>query len=128
MGWLFAFCSVMLVSAAQLVLKWAMVQLPPVGQTGLFIDTLFTFSWPVLALVGGLVAYGLSMLCWVLALQRLPLSQAYPLLSLSYLLVWLVALWLPGLNEAFHWGKLAGALLILGGLLLIFSPGKNGRR
>ncbi len=128
MGWLFAFCSVLLVSAAQLLLKWAMVQLPPLGQTGLFVDTLFTLSWPVLALSGGLVAYGLSMLCWVLALQRLPLSQAYPLLSLSYLLVWLAALWLPGLNEPFLWGKLAGALLILGGLLLIFSPGKNSRR
>ncbi|MBD8166593.1 4-amino-4-deoxy-L-arabinose-phosphoundecaprenol flippase subunit ArnF [Erwinia persicina] len=128
MGWLFAFCSVLLVSAAQLLLKWAMVQLPPLGQTGLFVDTLFTLSWPVLALSGGLVAYGLSMLCWVLALQRLPLSQAYPLLSLSYLLVWLAALWLPGLNEPFLWGKLAGALLILGGLLLIFSAGKNSRR
>lgn len=128
MGWLFAFCSVLLVSAAQLLLKWAMVQLPPLGQTGLFVDTLFTLSWPVLALSGGLVVYGLSMLCWVLALQRLPLSQAYPLLSLSYLLVWLGALWLPGLNEPFLWGKLAGALLILGGLLLIFSPGKNSRR
>ncbi|AXU96017.1 4-amino-4-deoxy-L-arabinose-phospho-UDP flippase [Erwinia persicina] len=128
MGWLFAFCSVLLVSAAQLLLKWAMVQLPPLGQTGLFVDTLFTLSWPVLALSGGLVAYGLSMLCWVLALQRLPLSQAYPLLSLSYLLVWLAVLWLPGLNEPFLWGKLAGALLILGGLLLIFSAGKNSRR
>lgn len=128
MGWLFAFCSVLLVSAAQLLLKWAMVQLPPLGQTGLFVDTLFTLSLPVLALSGGLVAYGLSMLCWVLALQRLPLSQAYPLLSLSYLLVWLAALWLPGLNEPFLWGKLAGALLILGGLLLIFSAGKNSRR
>ena len=53
MGWLFAFCSVLLVSAAQLLLKWAMVQLPPLGQTGLFVDTLFTLSWPVLALSGG---------------------------------------------------------------------------
>lgn len=125
MGWFFAWCSVMLVSAAQLLMRWAMVQLPAMGELSRFILAVLTGSLPVLALLAGLVAYALSMLCWLLALQRLPLSRAYPLLSLSYLLVWAAALWLPGLNEAFLWGKLAGGALILAGLLLIFWPQKK---
>ncbi|MTD26887.1 4-amino-4-deoxy-L-arabinose-phosphoundecaprenol flippase subunit ArnF [Erwinia sorbitola] len=122
MGLLFAFCSVLLVSAAQLLLRWAMMQLPPIGQAGHFISVVLRGPLPALALLGGLLAYGLSMLFWLLALKRMPLSRAYPLLSLSYLLVWTAALWLPGLNETFLWGKLGGGALILSGLLLIFWP------
>lgn len=128
MGLIYAFCSVLLISAAQLMMKWAIVQLPAIDQLTLFSTALFSLSLPTLVLSGGLLAYALSMLCWLLALQRLPLSRVYPLLSLSYLLVWTAALWLPGMNETFLWGKLMGAVLILAGLLLIFWPGKNALR
>lgn len=127
MGLLFALGSVVLVSAAQLLLKWAMMQLPDISQLPQFLSSLSHLPLPTAALLLGLLAYALSMLCWLLALKRLPLSRAYPLLSLSYLLVWLAALWLPGLNEAFHWGKLAGASLIVGGLLLICWPAAKRR-
>jgi len=125
MGWLFALCSVLLVSGAQLLMKWAMIQLPAIGQPLPFIAAVLTFSAPATALVSGLMAYALSMLCWLLALRRMPLSRAYPLLSLSYLLVWGTALLIPSLNETFLWGKLAGGALILGGLLLICWPDKK---
>ncbi|WP_455811767.1 4-amino-4-deoxy-L-arabinose-phosphoundecaprenol flippase subunit ArnF [Pseudomonas graminis] len=128
MGLLYAFCSVLLISAAQLMMKWAIVQLPAIDNITLFSAALLRFSLPTLVLAGGLLAYGLSMLCWLLALQRLPLSRVYPLLSLSYLLVWTAALWLPGINETFLWGKLVGAIIIVAGLLLIFWPGKNTHR
>ncbi len=127
MGWLLAYCSVLLVSAAQLLLKWAMVRLPAIGEASAFITVLFSLGPAVQALLAGVLAYALSMLCWLLALQRIALSRAYPLLSLSYLLVWAAALWLPGLNEAFVWGKLAGGGLILAGLLLICWPQKKKR-
>lgn len=128
MGLLYAFCSVLLISAAQLMMKWAIVQLPAIDNITLFSAAILSFSLPTLVLAGGLLAYGLSMLCWLLALQRLPLSRVYPLLSLSYLLVWTAALWLPGINETFLWGKLVGAVIIVAGLLLIFWPGKNTHR
>ncbi|CAO97423.1 4-amino-4-deoxy-L-arabinose-phosphoundecaprenol flippase subunit ArnF [Erwinia tasmaniensis] len=127
MGLLFALGSVVLVSAAQLLLKWAMIQLPDISQLPQFLSSLSQFPLPTAALFLGLLAYALSMLCWLLALKRLPLSRAYPLLSLSYLLVWLAALWLPGLNEVFRWGKLAGAGLIVSGLLLICWPAAKTR-
>lgn len=128
MGLLYALCSILLVSFAQLMMKWAIVQLPAIDQLALFSAALLSLSLPSLVLCGGLLAYALSMLCWLLALQRLPLSRVYPLLSLSYLLVWVAALWLPGINESFLPGKLVGAVLILAGLLLIFWPGKKAHR
>lgn len=127
MGWLCALCSVLLVSAAQLLMKWAMIQLAPIERPLDFAAAIFSFSPPAQALLAGLLAYALSMLCWLLALKRLPLSRAYPLLSLSYLLVWAIALFIPSLSESFFWGKLAGGALILAGLLLIFWPDKKDR-
>ncbi|MBK0031973.1 4-amino-4-deoxy-L-arabinose-phospho-UDP flippase [Erwinia sp. S43] len=127
MGWLCALGSVLLVSAAQLLMKWAMIQLPAIARPLDFAAAILGFSPPALALLAGLFAYAFSMLCWLLALKRLPLSRAYPLLSLSYLLVWGGALLIPSLNEWFLWGKLAGGMLILAGLLLIFWPDKKDR-
>lgn len=127
MGWLCALGSVLLVSAAQLLMKWAMIQLPAIARPLDFAAAILAFSPPALALLAGLFAYAFSMLCWLLALKRLPLSRAYPLLSLSYLLVWGGALLIPSLNEWFVWGKLVGGALILAGLLLIFWPDKKDR-
>lgn len=125
MGWLFALGSVMLVSIAQLLMKWAMIRLPAIEQPVPFLSAVLEFPPPAIALISGLMAYALSMLCWLLALRRMPLSRAYPLLSLSYLLVWGIALFIPSFDEVFLWGKLAGGGLILGGLVLICWPDKK---
>ncbi|MGB9097142.1 4-amino-4-deoxy-L-arabinose-phosphoundecaprenol flippase subunit ArnF [Erwinia sp.] len=122
MGILWALCSVLLVSGAQLLLRWSMMSLPSVGDPLAFLHALITTPLPASALFAGLAAYALSMLCWFLALQRIALSKAYPLLSLSYVLVWAAALLLPAFNEVFQWGKLAGVALIFSGLLLICWP------
>lgn len=37
--------------------------------------------------VGGIAAYALSLLCWLLAMRSLPLSVLYPLVSLTYVVV-----------------------------------------
>ena len=60
--------------------------------------------------------------CWLLALRLLPLNRLYPLLSLSYVLVWLAAISLPALHETFRWSSLAGVILIVCGLLCVALP------
>ncbi|MCZ0221785.1 4-amino-4-deoxy-L-arabinose-phospho-UDP flippase, partial [Escherichia coli] len=50
---------------------------------------------------------------------------AYPLLSLSYALVYLAAVCLPWLNESVSWTKNAGVLAILLGVWLINSGKKE---
>lgn len=128
MGYLWALCSVLLVTAAQLTMKWAVMQFPQASFEWAFLSAvLFENLAGLLALFCGLLAYGLSMVCWYLALRRIPLSKAYPLLSLSYVLVWGAAIVLPWLNEPFSALKLFGVGAIFVGLLLIFIPAKAPR-
>lgn len=122
MGYFWALISVLLVSGAQLIMKWAMMTLPPVSQHNDLIAAFLNMTPSAQALIAGLVAYALSMCCWFLALRRIALSKAYPLLSLSYVLVWAAAIWLPWLNERFSAGKLIGVSVIFIGLLLVCLP------
>lgn len=122
MGYFWALMSVLLVSCAQLIMKWAMMTLPPVSQHAELLAAFLSLSPGALALFVGLFAYAFSMGCWFLALRRIALSKAYPLLSLSYVLVWATAIWLPWLNESFSTGKLMGVSVIFIGLLLVCLP------
>ncbi|WP_343550334.1 4-amino-4-deoxy-L-arabinose-phosphoundecaprenol flippase subunit ArnF [Pantoea sp.] len=119
-GLLLALCSVLLVSLAQLVLRMAMQDFPPLLEV-LLLQHLST----LLMLAVGLGAYALSMLCWMLALRHMPLNRLYPLLSLSYVLVWLAAISLPELGETFRWSSFAGVVLIVIGLLLVSLPKRS---
>ncbi|MBK0096118.1 4-amino-4-deoxy-L-arabinose-phospho-UDP flippase [Erwinia sp. S63] len=121
-GVILALCSVLLVSLAQLVLRAAMLDFPPIA--ALLSPQLWQHLQPLLLLCLGLGAYALSMLCWMLALRHLPLNRLYPLLSLSYVLVWLAAISLPMFGEAFRWSSFAGVLLIVFGLLCVSLPRK----
>lgn len=67
--------------------------------------------------LAGLAAYALSTLLWLQALARLPLSLAYPFLSLNFLLVPLAAHFL--LREPLSPPQLAGCLLVVAGLLAL---------
>lgn len=121
-GVILALCSVLLVSLAQLVLRAAMLDFPPLA--ALLSPQFWQHLQPLVLLCLGLGAYALSMLCWMLALCHLPLNRLYPLLSLSYVLVWLAAISLPMFGEAFRWSSFAGVLLIVFGLLCVSLPRK----
>jgi undecaprenyl phosphate-alpha-L-ara4N flippase subunit ArnF len=94
--------SVLLVSAAQLGMRWSMLQTATPGQ---WLTALQTGNVEVEALgvvTAAIAAYGLSMLCWLGALRDLPLSRAYSLLSISYALVYLLAAMLPVFSRNAH--------------------------
>ncbi len=74
---------------------------------------------PVAALVVAVAAYGASLLCWLAALRHLPLNRAYPILSLSYALVYLASALLPALEGSFSVRKSIGVVLVLAGVTLI---------
>lgn len=122
MGLIWALMSVLLVSVAQLLLRGAMVTLPPVAAVRTFLLALAQGEPGTVMLLCGLLGYLASMGCWFLALRRLPLSKAYALLSLSYILVWAAAIVLPGWHESFSWWALAGVVTIMTGVVLIFLP------
>ncbi|MDK1703429.1 4-amino-4-deoxy-L-arabinose-phosphoundecaprenol flippase subunit ArnF [Serratia rubidaea] len=116
-GYVWGIASVLLVSVAQLLMKWGMMQLPPLSLSMTL--SMAESLTPLLAVVAGVAGYGLSMLCWLMALRTLALSRAYPLLSISYALVYLAAVALPWFNESASLPKSLGTLLILLGVWLI---------
>ena len=120
-GLAFASGSVLLVSGAQLGMRWSMTRLPEPAQWLAAISQ-GDVSLAALAVVfTAITAYALSMLCWLLALRDLPLGRAYSLLSISYALVYLLAASLPIFNESFTLSKTLGVTLVILGVLVINS-------
>ena len=66
---------------------------------------------------GGFVCYGVSSLIYIVALSRLDLSYAYPMIALSYVMVVILAWWLLG--ETVPVGRIFGLAIICIGVLVI---------
>ncbi|MDT3250741.1 4-amino-4-deoxy-L-arabinose-phosphoundecaprenol flippase subunit ArnF [Serratia sp. root2] len=120
-GYAWGATSVLLVTLAQLLMKWGMAQIPLISFADVTPVLLMHYCLPLLAVCGGIFGYALSMLCWFFALHHLPLNRAYPLLSVSYALVYLAAVILPWFNESATLLKTLGTLFILFGVWLINS-------
>lgn len=76
-----------------------------------------TLRWLALAVL----LLGLGMAVWLNVLQRLPLSLAYPTLSINFVLVTLAARWLfKEPTTARHWCGVAS--IMLGILLMSINP------
>ena len=71
-------------------------------------------SMPIIA---GLACYVLSVVVWILALSRVEVSVAYPMLSIGYVVNALAAWWLFG--ENLSGARLAGIGVILVGVWLV---------
>src|SRR5271170_6079702 len=66
---------------------------------------------------GGMLCYGLSVCVWIAALSKAPVSTAYPMLSLGYVVVAGVSvLWL---GEGMAPAKVLGIALICAGVILV---------
>ena len=120
-GFTFACSSVLLVSGAQLGMRWSMTRLPDPTQ---WLEAISQGNVSISALTvvfAAIMAYALSMLCWLLALRDLPLGRAYSLLSFSYALVYLLAASLPVFHESFTLSKTLGVALVILGVLTINS-------
>ncbi|PKE30248.1 4-amino-4-deoxy-L-arabinose-phospho-UDP flippase [Rahnella sp. AA] len=120
-GYLWGAGSVLLVTAAQLLMKWGMVQIPSFSLSVIDVPFIISHLNALVAVFMGLCGYAFSMGCWFFALRYLPLNRAYTLLSLSYALVYIAAVTLPWFNESISLSKTLGGLLILSGVWVIHS-------
>jgi len=82
---------------------------------------LYPMGWQGKLLTGWLWAavacLGLGMLVWLLVLQQLDVSIAYPMLSLNFVLVTLASqIWFNEPTDLRHW---AGIVLIIVGIVLL---------
>ncbi len=98
--------AVILGTAAQLLLK-AGTNATPVG-LGLALEP---------RILGGIGCYAVSLVVWILALSKTPVSIAYPMVSLGFALNALLAWWLLG--EAVTPMRMAGIGVIIVGVFLV---------
>lgn len=108
---------VLLNAAAQLLLKAGATR---VGVFDFSFDNIVPVSlklmgqWPIMA---GLTCYVVSVVVWVMALSRVPVSVAYPMLSIGYIVNAFAAYWLFG--ESLSAQKLVGIGVIIVGVWLV---------
>ncbi|MDY4368545.1 4-amino-4-deoxy-L-arabinose-phosphoundecaprenol flippase subunit ArnF [Pectobacterium brasiliense] len=127
MGYVWALGSIALASTAQVLMKSGMLALPSISLVHWPSLSTLLSGWPAVAVLFGMLCYGLSMVCWFMVLRYLPLSRAYPLISLSYAVVYLAAVFLPWLNEPMSLRKNLGVLIILLGVWLVSRNAQTPR-
>jgi multidrug transporter EmrE-like cation transporter len=118
MTWVLILSGVGLNAAAQLLLKSAT---KPLAQFTAFNADILTSSIVILfkslPFWTGMVCYGASLCVWLAALSKAPVSTAYPMLSLGYVVVAVVSVgWL---GESMTPAKIAGIALICLGVVLL---------
>lgn len=108
---------VLLNALAQLGLKSATQVSGPLlaGDAGVWRRGLELLVVP--SLWGAVCAYALSLVVWIVGLSRVPVSQAYPLLSMGYVINIGLAWWLLG--EAPNAQRVVGIAVIVLGVVLV---------
>ena len=111
------FAGVMLNATSQILMKagtnaighfeFSMENILPIGLK-------LATEWHIIA---ALVCYAISVVVWILALSRVPVSIAFPMLSMAYVVNALAAWYLLG--EAFNPTKLIGMAIIILGVVII---------
>jgi multidrug transporter EmrE-like cation transporter len=108
---------VLLNAVAQLLLKagsGAIADLEMRASNAMAIAARLVLNLPVLV---GLGCYALSVVVWILALSRVEVSVAYPMLSVGYVVNAVAAWWLFG--EQLGASRIAGIGVILVGVWLV---------
>jgi multidrug transporter EmrE-like cation transporter len=116
MTYVFVLATVGLGLYGQLILKWQMSQLGPAPHA---LPELLPYLLKALLnpwVLSSIASAFLGMVTWMAAVSRLPLSQAYPFVSLSFPLI-LVCSWLA-FGEPITVAKAAGVGLIMAGLIV----------
>lgn len=111
------FTGVMLNAAAQILMK---AGTNSIGYFEFSVENIVPIGWKLATewhIVVALGCYALSVVIWVLALSRVPVSIAFPMLSMAYVVNAIAAWYLLG--EAFSLTKVVGMGVIILGVIII---------
>lgn len=110
--------SVTLASGAQLLFRFAMLHHGTV-EIGLLKNVLVFTPDQLFALLTGVLLYAVSMISWIFALIRFEVTVAYPVMSISYVIVYLAAAGIPVYNESISFAGLIGMAFIVVGVCIV---------
>lgn len=112
----YVFLTILLTVYGQLIIKWRVVAAGAIPQVPtekiLYFGKLMISPWVVSTFVAAFVA-GIS---WMVAMNRLQLSYAYPFLSLSFVFVLIFSSLL--FYEPMTWQKVIGLIFIILGVYI----------
>lgn len=108
---------VLLNACAQLLLKAGTNR---IGHFEFHLDNALPIGWKLASnpfIFGGLSCYAVSVVVWIMALSRVQVSIAYPMLSIGYVVNALAAWWLFG--ESLSAMRMGGIAVIIIGVYLV---------
>jgi drug/metabolite transporter (DMT)-like permease len=111
------FTGVMLNAAAQILMK---LGTNAIGHFEFSAQNILPIGWKLMTewhILMALFCYALSVVVWILALSRVPVSIAFPMLSMAYVVTALAAWW--QLGEPLSAAKLAGMAVIIVGVVIL---------
>jgi undecaprenyl phosphate-alpha-L-ara4N flippase subunit ArnF len=118
MRYLYVYATLFFTIYGQMILKWRILKLGfSLPDSGLVdkIMALFRLVFDPFILSGFLSAF-IASLCWMAAMTKFQITEAYPFMSLAPAIVFLLGIWLLG--ETFTIGKVVGLILIIVGLIV----------
>ena len=116
-NWLLILSAVILGTLAQLLLKAGTNAVGPFAFSG---ENVWPIGWQLATqplILGGILSYALSLIVWILALSRVEVSVAYPMVSIGYILTALAAWQLLG--ESVSAMRFAGIGVIVIGVVMV---------
>ncbi|MEI2395819.1 SMR family transporter [Paenibacillus phytohabitans] len=114
-SYLLVFISITLSALAQIFMKLGTNRVGTL-ETISFIEKFLKYFSNIYVLLG-LFLYGISALLWIVAISKIPLSVAYPMVGFSYVLVFAMSILF--LNEQISMVKILGLILIIFGVITI---------
>lgn len=116
-----ALASILLGATGQFLLKLGMMNFSNVTANNIWGQLIHIFFTPAIFI--GFACFGLSSVLWLVVLARWELSMAYPMVSLGYVLAFILA----GifLHEVFTLPKIIGSTFILIGISILGLFGRS---
>jgi multidrug transporter EmrE-like cation transporter len=107
--------SITLGAVGQLMLRQVARVLTAPSQVGLWRWLISVFTSPTI--LAAFVLFAVSALLWIAALRETPLTVAYPMVALSYIIIFVGSYFL--FAEPITLTKLIGAVLVVAGIIVI---------
>lgn len=116
-GYWLVLATVFLTVYGQVIIKWQVLKMGSLPSAALgkllFLFHLLINPW----IISALFAAFLASVTWMAAMTKLPLSQGYPLTSLSFVMILILGSYMFG--ESISTYKIIGMMLILAGIVFI---------
>jgi len=118
MKYLYIFGTIFFTVYGQMILKWRISYLNWTMTDGDFIKKIICYLKLLFDpfILSGFIGAFIASICWTMAMTKFELTSAYPFMSLSPAVVFILGIFI--LNETFTIGKVIGLVIIILGIII----------